>query len=345
MRATAILAILPLLAACGGEPEPEAEDPPAMPGAPLTQAKRTAYDAPPAPGQQAGPDGPAFPGFGGGGEQALEIATKPQADCAAARPAEGPRSVAGLAVGMTAGEAVRLLACDEGLTRMTESGDYRYGGLDRRGFALRTEIAAADGRACTRDEQPSITDVSRNRSMGNPPLPCEPDRVFGDFARDVTEQVRVRVLGVPGEEVVYGLHRETTYEGEARPALQAVRDRLVARYGEPTQEDRSGQSLNLGWSRDASGRLLSPAQADPECRLGTRLGLTEDFVEGCGVQVAATLVEASDAPLLEELRVAILDEDGLLEAIARTDAALAAMRAAGDAEAVAGAADADELDL
>ena len=334
------------LASCGAEQADDA--PPTQPGPPLSAADRAAYDVPDE-ADDGGADqaAPAFPGFGSAdtGSETLPLAGKPSIRCDGVRPADSPASVAGLAVGMTADEAIRVLACDDDITRVVASGDYSYADLDERGFDVRTEIAAADGQACTEDELPDAMDASRNRSAGRPPLPCEPDAVFGDRAKGVTEQIRLRPMGPPGEEVVYGIVRQTAYEGDARPSLAAVRDRLVARYGQPTREQRYGRVLEMDWSRTPDGTLLSPEERDPSCSVTPRIGGFEEFGDDCGVQVGAALVEAPDAPLLEELRVAVLDEAGLYAAMTATNEALARQRAASDARAVRDAADADDLDL
>ena len=354
-QATGMIAAL-LLAACGGGDAEEADETAetsAQPTAPLTAEQRGAYDgAAERVGQEAAEldrigTAPPFPGLGRRepSPDALPLVGKPEVSCNGVRPADGPSSVAGLRVGLPVDEAIRILACDEDITRLVETDAYAYGDLDTRGFAVRTEVAAADGAPCSEAELPHVTDVSRNRSAGNDPLPCEPDRVFGDRAKDVTEEVRLRLMGPPGEEVVYGIFRGTTYEGRGRPALAAVRERLVARYGAPTHEDRSGGTLRLEWSRTPDGTLLAPDERDFDCRVSPEIGGREEFVGGCGVQVAAALTRADDAPLLEELRVAVLDEAGLMQGIAATNAELARRRAAGDAEAVRGAADAGDLDL
>ena len=353
-HATGMIAALSL-AACGGGDAEEAEVG-AQPGVPLTTEQRGAYDGAAERARQETEEAgeldrigsaPPFPGLGARepSPDALPLAGKPDASCDSVQRADGPSSVAGLRVGLPVDEAIRILACDEDITRLVESDTYSYGDLDTRGFAVRTEVAAADGAPCTEAELPHVTDVSRNRSAGNDPLPCEPDRVFGDRAKDVTEEVRLRLMGTPGEEVVYGVFRGTTYEGQARPALAAVRDRLIARHGVPTHEGRSGDTLRLEWSRTPDGALLSPEARDFDCRVSPEIGGREEFGPDCGVQVAAALIQSDDAPLLEELRIAVLDEAGLYRALGETNDALARRRAAGDAEAVRDAADADDLDL
>ncbi|WP_298916477.1 hypothetical protein [uncultured Algimonas sp.] len=281
---------------------------------------------------------PAFPGFGGkADDDEVAVGTKDR-ECDASTIRTSGWHIVGLAPGMSHEEVVKAFACDESIVRTVDY-DYNFSDLDNLGFVLKTGIAASDGDACRPSEFPDMTDTVRNRSAGNPPLPCEPDALFGARAKNVTENIRVILLGAPGTETAYGIIRSQILTDGDQVADEDVAARLIERYGEPEHSEDRGERLTLTWQRDGTGA------EEGRCRLNPSAVGGETFEEGCGTLVTARLTRADNSPLIERIEVAMFDEDGILEALDSTQAELQRRREAEHKELKDGARPANEVDL
>lgn len=265
----------------------------------------------------AGAAAPATDVTSAGGSQAGAAAAE-KFDCPARIKSVGPAGAAGVAtiqdvrMGMTFDEVRNVMGCwMPGATVEAPGG----------GFPINT-YATGDV-------------VRQNLMVGNKP----PNMSYyepGD------RKLEALMMGLPGEEVLYGVVSVNYFEESERPGYDASVAALKAKYGEPTISYEGPQNIDLAWLYDENGKQVASQQAygNPSCSVlyPGATGVVTNVVEGCPFAIGARVSAAHDNPgLARELSVVMADPDALLTAIGEVQAHYDAIEETRRAEELAGA--------
>jgi hypothetical protein len=246
------------------------------------------------------------------------------AKASAAQPADTPiEDVTGVAPGMSWDEAANLVMCDNPLMVVTENTSRGYnintfGQHIRQGF----DGKFAEPRALRNPQHTVAEMMNEAQQHANnayaTPLPIGQSRYF------------VSTMGLPGQEQVLSVAREESFAEGKQPTVDSLKHALLAKYGEPSQENDSGANSNLYWEYDPSGAKIT--EGSPRlrlCRIDVGSDAASSLSTGCGVTVGAGIQGASNNPGLAR-SFAVTSQNGA-QAIAVLKSTEDALKLAADA--------------
>jgi hypothetical protein len=296
MRNYTILALLMLLAACGG----------GKPGQPGGQSS----------------SGKSAPSGNATAEQVAEEA-RGDVDCpadidTAARPANAAvDDVVGVRPGLTFDEATNVVLCTGDLLVAYPDTAQRfnintYGATIRQGF----EARFAEPRVVKSSEQ-IMKDMS--------------DDFMARSGNAVREDMKpgeakwyVSTMGLPGEERVISAARREWFAEGRNPTMESVAQALTKKYGAPTRNQVQPQIIMLTWIHDPQGRFVP--ETSPLANQCTAMSSPDggtNFSPDCGLVVAAQVIPMRENPALAKyVEVGVADQALGYEAITGTEKAL-----------------------
>lgn len=246
------------------------------------------------------------------------------ANVAAAQPAGAPvDDVTGVRPGMPWDEAANLVMCDNPLMVVTENTFRKYnintfGQHIRQGF----DGKFAEPRV-VRNPQQTVANMmnqamERENNAYATPLPIGQSRYF------------VSTTGLPGQEQVLTVAREESFAEGKQPTVDSLKQALIAKYGEPSQENDSGANTILYWEYDPSGAKIT--KGSPRlgtCRIDVGSDAATSLSTGCGVTVGAGIQGVSSNPGLAH-SLAVTSQNGA-QAMAALKSTEDALKLAADA--------------
>ena len=202
------------------------------------------------------------------------------------RPAGAPiDDVVGVRPGMTWNEAATFVMCDNPMIVVTENTGRNYdiqtyGQKLRQGFDGRW--AEARVVKSSRDYLREMSDAAARRS-GNAaaaPLPGGQSRFY------------VSTMGLPGQEQVISVAREEAYADGKQPTIESLTKALIAKYGQPSRANDTGQLVQLWWAYDPSGKKFESAQ----CQYAVSPDAGTSLSTACGITVGAQIQASNTNP-------------------------------------------------
>lgn len=215
----------------------------------------------------------------------------------------GP-DIIGLKLGMSHAEALNIVRChtrDEGFTSMPTRWFDR---MQTYGIELGPQAITAmvgDTEECNFR---SFNDMQRC-GAGN--------RVW----KHVAENITVATPGMPGRETVVGVWRTQRFKDGEMPAVAAVTEALVKKYGVPQEKLAMGPLHDrLAWGWDATDApVTNPNPLFGQCvsaGAGARGQDSQSWAEGCGLNIKAMISKSRANPdLAEEISVGMLHQQNL----------------------------------
>jgi hypothetical protein len=137
-------------------------------------------------------------------------------------------------------------------------------------------------------------------------------------------------MGLPGQEQVVSVAREESFAEGKQPTVDSLKKALIAKYGEPSQENDSGANSRLYWEYDPSGAKIT--KGSPRlgiCQIDVGSDAATSLSTGCGVTVGAGIQGASNNPGLVR-SFAVTSQNGA-QAIAVLKSTEDALKLAADA--------------
>jgi len=198
--------------------------------------------------------------------------------------------VTGVRPGMSWDDAANLVLCDNPLMVVTEnpSRGYNintYGQHIRQGF----DGKFAEPRVVSNPQQTVAEMMNQSLARANnayaTPLPIGQSRYF------------VSTMGLPGQERVLSVAREESFAEGKQPTVDSLKQALIAKYGEPSQENDNGVNSRLYWEYDPSGAKIT--QGSPRlgiCRIDVGSDAATSLSTGCGLTVGAGIEGARNNP-------------------------------------------------
>lgn len=232
--------------------------------------------------------------------------------------------ILGVRPGMAYDEAVRLILCsDPMLVKQEDNG--RGVRVDTHGHRLRLAFEALPaerektGKEIFDEMQGRARDRTANRSTAD--LAPSQSRWF------------VTTFGLPGQERVLHVTRRERYPSERAPALDAVEQALITKYGVPNTRTRTPQSnaglgaqSRLDWAYTPGGQRS--AAKGPCGNFVSSPDSPVNFRAECGLTISARIVASPQNPgIAEYLEVGSIDQGRAVRQIEQTQAALAAITA------------------
>jgi hypothetical protein len=206
--------------------------------------------------------------------------------------------VVGIRPGMAWNEATNLALCQNPLLVVSEndrSGFIKetYGAKIRQGF----EADFAQPRIeMTQGQMVSQLNQQFSQSANGRYIPrVKP----GQFSYSV------RVVGMPDSERVLSVAREEYYPKGKFPSVKSVLDAMVAKYGQPSSVQDTGNYIDLQWEFDPSGKPIAEEPLLSQCKGDSFLNSAITISPDCGVTVTAQLRKSvENRDLLESTAVA-----------------------------------------
>lgn len=243
----------------------------------------------------------AAPGAAGADDEREEAALRcPDASGAAAA---GP-DIVGVRLGMTVDEALAAARCALGEDARVKTAQRWLDRLETYGVELGTQsftLHKGDHRPCNYQREWQE---------------CDGDRKW----THVDEVLVVATPGAPGKETARAIWRTQHFREGRMPAVQAVLDALVAKYGAPQWTEESDRPWShsagyreLRWVRDRRGApLADPNPLFRQCD-GAIHGRDEQtsamWRDGCGLTIRARVLLSGKNPgLALELQTAMLEQ-------------------------------------
>lgn len=232
------------------------------------------------------------------------------------RPSGAPvDDVVGVRPGMSWDEAVNFVMCDNPMLVVTETTSRNYN-LNTYGQHLRQGFDAQFAEARVVETSQQILEDMRQDEMrrsGNTYVaPLKPGQV----------RYFVSTMGLPGHELVLSVAREEYFAEGKLPTVDSLRQALIAKYGEPSQTDPTGQRLL--WEYDPAGAKIT--QGSPrlgQCGINASPDAPVSLSSDCGTTVGAVIQSANNnAGLAHSL--AVTSQNGIagVAILAATEQAL-----------------------
>jgi hypothetical protein len=242
----------------------------------------------------------------------------------------GNFDVAGVKIGMTLDEAAAAIkAFDPGFT-ITK----RY--LSRPGIPYGADGDAIDNIPLS-DRSTSYLDSlyaikGAATQECRPMIPGATPQCF-DRHPDDEEVVKVWFARIPGQERVIAVQRAKTFYKEPKPAIAALKDGVLAKYGKDqfTYDTSEGWTETISWIFDGRRRLISAESARSK-RIGNIGGLPRLVNAGDGITLNVVFTGNNrNNQIAESFLVTLADGDGLFKSVDQSKAAYAALKARANA--------------
>ncbi len=208
--------------------------------------------------------------------------------------------VVGVRPGMTWDEAVNVVLCDNPLLVVTENTDRGYnintfGHHIRQGFDAK--FAEPRVQKTGRDLVKEMEEEAVRRGTNTRIVPLKPGQ----------SRYYVSTMGPPGQERVISVAREEYYPDGKLPTVSGLKDALVAKYGEPSLIQGSGNMLY--WEYDPKGEKLKQGSTlAGTCSIAVSPDAGTSLSTNCGLTVGAQITPATqNAGLAHSLAVASLN--------------------------------------
>jgi hypothetical protein len=193
--------------------------------------------------------------------------------------------VVGVRPGMGWNEAATFVMCDNPMIVVTENTGRNYdiqtyGQKLRQGFD--GKWAEARVAKTSRDYLREMSDAAARRS-GNAaaePLPGGQSRFY------------VSTMGLPGQEQVISVAREEAYADGKQPTIESLTKALIAKYGQPSRANDTGQLVQMWWAYDPSGTKFESAQ----CQFAVSPDAGTSLSTACGLTVGAQIQASNTNP-------------------------------------------------
>jgi hypothetical protein len=230
----------------------------------------------------------------------VKCPAKPSVERAAGAPVD---DVVGVRPGMPLDEAANFVLCDNPMLVVTEntSRGYSintYGQHVRQGF----DAKFAEARVVKSSAQ-IVSDMEKEamqRSSNTYVAPLQPGQ----------SRYFVSSMGLPGHEQVLSVSREEYFPDGKFPAMDAIKQALVSKYGEPSQASGSGSTFYLWWEYDPAGNKVpqdSPKLS--QCRINASPDSGTSLSTDCGIVVGALLQGTPNNPGLAR-SLAVTSQNG-----------------------------------
>jgi hypothetical protein len=288
-----------LLAACGGKQDGPAGTGPA------------AADSAP----KAAPSGNAS------AEEVAEEA-RGDVDCPAevktAAPAAGMpvADVVGVRPGMTYEEAANVVMCSNNLMVVSHGGTggfniQTYGAQLRQGFTAR--VAEPRVEKTSKQIMQEMQDDMMARSGNAVRFDLKPGQA----------KWTVSTMGMPGAEKVIAVGREEWFAEGKNPAMPAVADALIKKYGTPSMNNDQTSQRWMRWIYDPRGRPVTETSPLYNSCMGTGASGGVNLSPDCGLVVEAHVIPLQDNPgLARSMDIGVVDQAGGYQLVTSTEQAL-----------------------
>ena len=222
--------------------------------------------------------------------------------------------VVGVRPGMTWNEAATFVMCDHPRIVITENTGRNYD-INTYGHKLRQGFDGKWAQArvvkTSRDYLREMSEDALRRSGNAAARPLEPGQ----------SRFYVSTMGLPGQEQVISVAREEFYVEGKQPTIESLTKALIAKYGEPSEANDTGQLVQMWWEYDPSGQKLQRGQ----CKMSVSPDAGTSLSTSCGITVGA-YVQASSTNQGLARSLAVSSQSGAwgYELLMKTEAALKA---------------------
>jgi len=208
--------------------------------------------------------------------------------------------VVGIRPGMPIDEAANFAMCDNPLIVVTENKQRGYnintfGAHIRQGFDAKFAEPRVEKTSQQILKEMQEETVRRGNNTYVAPLKGGQARYY------------VSSMGLPGQELVLSVAREEYFPDGKLPTVDNVKKALIGKYGEPTDENDSGQNAYLWWVYDPSGnKAEGGSSVAGQCKINVSPDSGTSLSNACGVQVGALIQgTAQNAGLAHSLAVTV----------------------------------------
>ncbi len=259
-----------------------------------------------------------------GNASAEEVAEEARGDVDCPAEVKTPAPAAGMPVadvvgvrpGMTYEEAANVVMCSNELMVVTSGGTggfniQTYGTPLRQGFTARL----AEPRVEKTSKQ--IMEEMQDDMMARSGNAVRYDLKPGQAKWTVT------TMGLPGAEKVIAAGREEWFAEGKNPAMPAVADALIKKYGNPGMNiDQPGQRW-MRWIYDPRGRPVTETSPLFNSCVGTGASGGVNLSPDCGLVIEAHVIPMQDNPgLARSMDVGVVDQAGGYQLVTSTEQAL-----------------------
>ncbi|MBS1805859.1 MAG: hypothetical protein JST28_21160 [Acidobacteria bacterium] len=205
-------------------------------------------------------------------------------------PGEPVDDVVGVHPGMALDEAANVILCDDPhlVVKENASRGYNintYGQHVRQGF----DAKFAEARVVKTSAQimQDMQDDAIRRGGNAYVAPLQPGQI----------RYYVSSMGMPGQERVLSVAREEYFVTGKLPAVDSLKQALIAKYGEPTQSNGSGAVAYIWWEYEPSGSKIAAGSAlSSACRINASPDSGTSLSTQCGPAVGALIQSSNDNP-------------------------------------------------
>ena len=211
--------------------------------------------------------------------------------------------IVGVRPGMTYDEAANIVLCDNPMI-VVEEETYRGFQIDTRGQKYRKGFNAqfAERQKTNKEIMDEMQDDMMARSMNS---------VREDMKPGMTRWY-VATMGLPGKERVLQVAREEWYAEGKNPAADGVAQALIAKYGQPSQDQSGGNVRMLSWKYDLQNRpVTDTSPLFNRCNLSAGPNAGASLSPDCGTIVSAQITfQRDNAALAQSLQVGSVNSSG-----------------------------------
>lgn len=220
--------------------------------------------------------------------------------------------IVGVRPGMTYDEAANIVLCDNPMI-VVEEETYRGFQIDTRGQKYRKGFNAqfAERQKTNKEIMDEMQDDMMARSMNS---------VREDMKPGMTRWY-VATMGLPGKERVLQVAREEWYAEGKNPAADGVAQALIAKYGQPSQDQSGGNVRMLSWKYDLQNRpVTDTSPLFNRCNLSAGPNAGASLSPDCGTIVSAQITfQRDNAALAQSLQVGSVNSSGGYQILEETE--------------------------
>ena len=220
--------------------------------------------------------------------------------------------IVGVRPGMTYDEAANIVLCDNPMI-VVEEETYRGFQIDTRGQKYRKGFNAqfAERQKTNKEIMDEMQDDMMARSMNS---------VREDMKPGMTRWY-VATMGLPGKERVLQVAREDWYAEGKNPAADGVAQALIAKYGQPSQDQSGGNVRMLSWKYDLQNRpVTDTSPLFNRCNLSAGPNAGASLSPDCGTIVSAQITfQRDNAALAQSLQVGSVNSSGGYQILEETE--------------------------
>lgn len=203
-------------------------------------------------------------------------------------PGEPVDDVVGVHPGMALDEAANVVLCDDPhlVVKENSSRGYDINTYDqhvRKGFDARF----AEARVVKTSAQimQDMQDDALRRGGNAYVAPLQPGQI----------RYYVSSMGMPGQERVLSVAREEYFATGKLPPVDGVKQALIAKYGDPTQANGSGNVTYLWWEYEPSGSKIAAGSAlSGACRINASPDSGTSLSTQCGPAIGSLIQSSND---------------------------------------------------